>query len=307
MRGFGRLWFVIAAGAALLCLGSACRRDVPAAADSSPDVEHADSLPSPAPGAPLPTLAATTDGRTALERASQAYRTLRSYQCASVADVKLRSGRSSSQYRQQSLLRFRREPDQIMLLVRDTGSGTTAFYADGATLTQFSGLNNAYVRGDLTGSLASLSRGIEYYGPQVLSPIMFLQPALVRAGTASVRYDGPDTVEGKPTIRVRGKFTAPYLARLGSITPYAAGLKPGRSEFTLWLDAGTYVVRKSRFQASWIGTTRDARSLETYTNPTIEATERVVEGIPNPALAAGLFRFVPPAGAQQRFLERPQR
>jgi len=287
--------------AALAALGSAtgCGRGSQAAQVNAPqNILQAALNQPPAPGAPLPTWPPTTDPNIAVQRMVAAYRTADSLQLVTESDgMQIHP----AQVHQTTVLKYRKQPPQLAMEVKDPLSGTIRYIADGSSIVYYYGLDNRFMRRDHRGDLPSLCAMIDRDVPQCMSPIVFLKSSRIPEGFDALTMAGTASVNGKSAYVLRGRFTPAYVRSLGTLL-FKKSLKPGTSAFTLWLDRSNYLLLKSSILISWEGVARMGEV--SVKNPRIAMIEKTTQIIPNPRFSDDDFRFFAPKGAKEIFIER---
>jgi hypothetical protein len=295
------LTYGLLACAALLSL-TGCGRKTDAAPTAGPPQEStAQAGVAPRSGSALPPQPVTLDARVALQRMVAAYNTLDSFQMKSDGDVELVTV-APQLIHQTTTLKFTKDPARLTMLIKDPLSGTQRFYADGRTVVHYYGVSNQFMRRSVPPGLKSIAERIDKDSPQVLSPVSFLMSKGLPVGIGTAAITGKENVDGKPALVIKGQFKPDYQRDLAKRV-FPSPLSPGRGEFTLWLDANTYLLLKSRGELSWNGTARLPEVGTAFSNPRLTFTERTTEIIQNPQLASEEFRFIAPKGVKEVFVQ----
>jgi hypothetical protein len=280
-----------------------CNRDKSAtASEKASQVTNAEVRPAPGPA--LPQQPATTDPTVALERMVAAYKALDSLQVSMEADIFIQVGKTNQMLHQKTTLNYVKQPPQAVMKVKDTGSGTTEFHSDGSSVVVYSGMRNKYRRYNRGGSLADISRAVDEKGPQIFSPFVFLQSDRLPLGVTGLSMKPKTTLNGKPALVVSGRFTEKFLRDFGKRIELARGMTPTVGKFTLWLDAGNYLLLQHSSEMAWRGRVLTSGDTVPIENPRIVLFEKTTEIIMNPTFPADFARFIPPKGAREEFVER---
>lgn len=204
--------------------------------------------------------------------------------------------------RQDTLVSYQRKPARLALRVRDTVDGSTAIVADGTSIITYSGIDNAFIRRSVTGNLSDLCSRIDRGNPQILSPLQFLKSGAVPDGVETARVLRDEVVDKVPSTVVEGEFSMVYAADLGRRL-FRAQLHPDRRAYTLWIDSKTHLVRKSSVRLQWSGVVKTVSGSSVKATPKVEITETVTGQSVNPKFGRDEFRFTPPKGAREVFVE----
>lgn len=250
------------------------------------------------PGRPPALQPETTDAATALKQMVSAYKGLRSLYTKSEADLVYVVGQRTAVH-QTTTITYTRDPVRISITIQDPSIGTEQYVADGHNLVSYRGINNLYRRRAIGSGIREMVTLIDRDAPQIMSPLVFLLSRSMPDGVESARVTGREILGGKRTVVIRGMYSLPYMRQIGSHW-FSGYPSPTGREFTLWLEEGTFLLRKSSVRLGWAGLValRDRPGVRAP-NPQVNVVERVVESVPNPSLAADDFKFIAPQGAEE--------
>lgn len=290
------------AGIMMACLLAGCHRDPDLAKDALPP-----PVAAPDPGRPLPTQPPTNDPTVALTRMVAAYKALDSAQIEYESDIEQsdRTGKPVHTHtiHQSTELKFRKRPAALSMVIQDPVGGTQEYHYDGDSLVEYSAKVNLFERRTLRGDLAAACAVVDQKSGQLLSPIVFLHSQAIPIGTGSARMAGAEQVRGRKAHVVKGTYTTAYLADLGSKALHVPATVD-RGEFTLWIDQENYLLLKSESAIVWHAVLRTKGKAPAVWQLALHLNERYGKIIQNPTFNDRVFRFIPPKGADETFIER---
>jgi hypothetical protein len=112
---------------------------------------------------------------------------------------------------------------------------------------------------------------------------------------------GIEQIDGKPAYRLQGDFTDAFGRQMAARL-FQPGFRPAQGQFTLWVDQNTCLLLKSSMQLAWRGVFPINKQKVTVTKRIVMVV-RATEIILNPSFAENEFRFSPPKGAKEQYIE----
>jgi outer membrane lipoprotein-sorting protein len=212
----------------------------------------------------------------------------------------------SGEYYQTNSIKYKR-PDLLALVSSDPKMGTVSAYANGSTVTVFTGKQNVYTKRTAPKNYAQTVALIEKTtaelgvpAAQVLNPVTFLlAKGLPREASAFRLAGGDNRIEGHSTQRVIGQATSALMQKLAP----GPGLTPEKRDVILYLDAKTHLLIKCEMLLTWSAKTQiQGKGLQKiHAGYHYEETHH--DAVLNAPIADGAFFFQPPKGATELFQE----
>ena len=261
------------------------------------------TAPAPAAGPELKPRGTTPDARIALQRMVAAYKALDSLQVKSIAEITFDINGPMHQ-QQTTVLKYKRNPARVAMIIKDPGMGTQKYFADGTTVVQYLGVTNQFVRRTVKPDLGSIVTRIDKDSPQVMSPLIFILSDVVPLGIESARIEGHETLDGRNAIIIKGAYSEAYMRQFGEHL-FDTPIPPTGGDFTLWLEEGSNLLLKSEVHIGWKGYARPKGPGDNspILNPKADIVERATEIVQNPTFALEEFRFIQPKGVKEIFVE----
>ena len=198
----------------------------------------------------------------------------------------------------------------VELYTTDPLAGTFQAFADGRTISVYSGKENVYTRRNAPyGGLAPTIEAIERVSGEVLgvrstqlfSPLSFIVAKEMPREAQSYTFEKEETVMGKKVYKVHGKMNVDFMKTiLGSNK-----VIPVQRDIVLWIDARTNQLVRSASTMSWkIPQAALPNQKPRYTVGGLSYIETYNRLSFNTVIEDKTFHFDPPLGAKQLFQER---
>ena len=81
-------------------------------------------------------------------------------------------------------------------------------------------------------------------------------------------------------------------------------MEPDRRGFSLWIDQKNYLLLKATSDLAWHAIVPHEGKPSTLFRFTIQMTEQYRNTVQNPTFNDAVFRFIPPKGAEETYIER---
>jgi hypothetical protein len=189
----------------------------------------------------------------------------------------------------------------VLFLTTDPTSGTQTYFADGSDIVHHSAVVNQYIRFPKTKTIKEIYGRIDKSSPQLLSPLSFFSGGDSPPGLQNVRITGTAHVGEHDAYVLRAEFEPDYIAALARRLLNAPA-KAASGECVLTIDRSNNLLMKSSIKLA-------LRIVSKINNKVVdvdlrfEVEERTTELIQNPAINADAFRFIPPKGSSEVFIE----
>ena len=234
------------------------------------------------------------------------YKSVSTFQETSRARILMLNGTSA----EQSTTFKYRKPDRVAVTSVDPVNGTLEGFADGLTVSIYSGKQNVFTRRtaptvyqeimQLIGSASEESLGVRL--SQILAPASFIAAKGSLPDEAKVfAYVQRQDLAGHHTYLIKA------LADPAWVQSLAPSLKvtPRRRDILFWIDTKSYNLVRATIALTWMSTlpgqSRSARQTLKGGFAIEETHQNMITNAPLPDSA---FRFIPPRGAIEKFPKR---
>lgn len=211
-----------------------------------------------------------------------------------------------SEYIQSGTIRYK-TPDRVELYTTDPLTGSFHAWADGRSITVYSGKTNVYTKRTAPPGLGPTISGIERTSAEVLgtrsvqifSPLSFILAKEMPREAQNFTYLRQETIIGHKTYCITGKmnesFVREVMVEIHSAIPIQRDVK-------LWIDVHTSQLVRSACTITWkVPAAGGDRNKPTYTVDGIQFQETYNSVILNAPIKDDIFHFTPPQGARQLF------
>lgn len=197
-------------------------------------------------------LAGGQKGRVGVDADAIVRRMLRAYQTAQsiqeVAEAKVTLF-PNPEYIQTTAVKFKR-PNLLLQTTQDPHGGTVDVYCNGKTLTVYSGKQNIFTKRTAPGSVPQTLNAMTLASKDltgsdntpILSPFSFLRAGKHLDEVKSMRFVREETLDGRRVYVLTGTADNDWL---NALLP-AKNLQWQQRDISLWIDAETSLLRKSR-------------------------------------------------------------
>lgn len=210
-----------------------------------------------------------------------------------------------SEYIQSGTIRYK-TPDRVELYTTDPITGSFHAWADGRSITVYSGKTNVYTKRTAPPGLGPTISGIEKTSEEVLgmrstqvfSPLSFILAKGMPREAQNFTYLRQDTIQGRKTYCITGKMNVDFLREMLQ----SRSIIPLQRDVKLWVDAYNNQLVRSACTITWKSPVAGGdRNKPAYTVDGIQFQETYSNVILNASIRDDAFHFTPPQGARQLF------